>query len=57
VAQVLTGGSYESQREPVVHVGLGDVDRVDTVEVRWPGADDPQVIRDVPADRVLTVRR
>jgi hypothetical protein len=41
----------------VVHVGLGDVDRVDTVEVRWPGADDPQVIRDVPADRVLTVRR
>ncbi len=57
VAQVLTGGSYESQREPVVHVGLGDVDRVDAVEVRWPGADEPQVIRDVPADRVLTVRR
>jgi hypothetical protein len=57
VAQVLTGGSYESQREPLVHVGLGDVDRVDAVEVRWPGADEPQVIRDVPADRVLTVRR
>ncbi len=57
VAQVLTGGSYESQKEPVVHVGLGDVDRVDTVEVQWPGEEDPQVLRDVAADQVLTVRR
>jgi hypothetical protein len=57
VTEVSTGGSYESQREPVVHVGLADVARVASVEVRWPGADEPQVLRDVAADQVLTVVR
>ncbi|QDV34261.1 FG-GAP-like repeat-containing protein [Tautonia plasticadhaerens] len=30
------GGSYQSSGDPRVHFGLGDADRVDSVEVRWP---------------------
>jgi hypothetical protein len=34
--QVKGGGSYLSANDPRVLVGLGDADRVDRVEVRWP---------------------
>ncbi len=34
--QVKGGGSYLSANDPRVLVGLGDVERVDSVEVRWP---------------------
>jgi hypothetical protein len=51
------GGSYESQVPPEVHVGLGEVDAVERIEVTWPGATGPQVLEDVPADRVAVVRR
>ncbi len=57
VTEVSTGGSYESQKEPEVHVGLGDVDRVASVAVEWPGEDDPQVLRDVAANQVVLVER
>jgi hypothetical protein len=33
----VTGDSYRSQASPVVRFGLGDVDRVDRLEVSWPG--------------------
>ncbi len=36
VAQRLGGGSYQSANEPRLHFGLGDAERVDLVEVRWP---------------------
>src|SRR5262249_8675437 len=36
VAQRLGGGSYQSANEPRLHFGLGDGDRVESVEVRWP---------------------
>jgi hypothetical protein len=34
--QVKGGGSYLSANDPRMLVGLGDVERVDSVEVRWP---------------------
>jgi tetratricopeptide (TPR) repeat protein len=36
VAQRLGGGSYQSANDPRLHFGLGDSDRADRVEVRWP---------------------
>lgn len=39
-AQVRThavGEGYRSQGQPLVRFGLGEVDRIDSVEVRWPG--------------------
>jgi hypothetical protein len=57
VVPIATGGSYESQKEPVAHVGLGAATTAATVEVYWPGETSPQRLQDVPADQVLTVRR
>jgi len=35
--QMVTGDSYRSQHANTVHFGLGREDRVDSVEIRWPG--------------------
>jgi hypothetical protein len=52
-----TAGSYESQKPPVFHVGLGGRGSTVRVEVWWPGATDPQVVDDVTPDQLLTVTR
>jgi hypothetical protein len=54
------GYSYLSSNDPRAHFGLGDVRRVDRIEVRWP--DGPvarcrEVFRGGPVDRVVTLRR
>jgi hypothetical protein len=36
VAWRLGGGSYQSAGDPRVHFGLGEAQRVESVEVRWP---------------------
>jgi enediyne biosynthesis protein E4 len=36
VAQRFGGGSYQSAGDPRLHFGLGNSDRVESVEVRWP---------------------
>jgi enediyne biosynthesis protein E4 len=33
---VMSGGSYESSNDQRLHFGLGQADKVDAVEVRWP---------------------
>jgi len=58
VGWISTGGSYESQKPPEFHAGLGDHgDQVERIEVFWPGEQDPQVLENVEPDRVVTVRR
>jgi hypothetical protein len=37
--RIRTCGSYQSASEPVAHFGLGDVPRVDRVEIVWPDGD------------------
>ncbi len=42
------GSSYQSANEPRLHFGLGDAERVESVEIRWPsGRVDRH--RDLPA--------
>ena len=36
VAWRLGGGSYQAAGDPRLHFGLGDADRVESIEVRWP---------------------
>ncbi len=36
VAWRIGGGSYQSSGDPRLHFGLGEADRVERVEVRWP---------------------
>lgn len=46
---------YASSSAGPVHFGLGADSKADVVEIRWP-AGGVQTLRDVPADRVLTVK-
>ncbi len=54
VREVRCGSGYQSQNGLRAHVGLGAFERIDSLEVRWPGGL-RQVLRDLAADRVLTV--
>jgi len=48
------GASYLSTSDPRVLFGLGDVERVDALEVRWPSGEVERVA-DVPIDRYVTL--
>ncbi len=50
------GNGYAGQSDPRLHFGLGDAERVDLVEVRWPDGG-RQYLEDVEADQFLTVRQ
>jgi enediyne biosynthesis protein E4 len=53
---VRSGFSYLAANDPRVHVGLGDLTRIDTVDVRWPdGASERFGPFDV--DQIVTLRR
>ncbi|MEI7608409.1 MAG: CRTAC1 family protein [Rhodospirillaceae bacterium] len=51
---ICAGSGYLSEMEPVAHFGLGELRRIDRVEIRWPdGAE--AVVANPPANRLLTV--
>jgi enediyne biosynthesis protein E4 len=54
VDEVRGGGSYYAQNDLRVHFGLGDVSRIDRVEVRWPNGLEERWT-DVAIDRVVTL--
>ncbi|MCH8344799.1 MAG: CRTAC1 family protein [Planctomycetes bacterium] len=56
VRTITRGFGYLSSSDPRAHFGLGDVDRVDRIEVRWPdGARETFPATDV--DRIVQVTR
>jgi len=55
VSEVRSGGSYLSQNDRRVHVGLGTADRVEQVQIRWPGGA-VETARDLQADRFYVAR-
>jgi len=54
VDEVRSGGSYLSQNDLRLHFGMGSAARADAIAVRWPSGQ-KTVLKDVPADRVLTI--
>jgi hypothetical protein len=52
--EVKSGSSYLGQNDLRVHFGLGDVTRVEKIDVRWPTGE-VETIRDVAADQIVTV--
>ena len=52
---VLSGGSYLSQNDLRIHVGLGSSKRVDRVEIFWP-AGTAEVLTDLTVDRIYDVK-
>ena len=51
--RVSTSG-YLSQSDPRVHFGLGDVTRIDKIEIRWPSGR-VQTLEGQQPNRVITV--
>ena len=49
-----TSTGYASSSDPRVHFGLGRAASASEIEIRWPSGI-RQVLKDVPADRVLPV--
>jgi hypothetical protein len=54
VDEVRGGGSYYAQNDLRVHFGLGDVNRIDRIEVRWPNGLE-EAWTDVSIDRIVTL--
>jgi hypothetical protein len=50
-AEVHSGRGYQSHWGTRLHFGLGTSDRVDRLEVRWPGGH-AEVLEDLEADRL-----
>ena len=52
--EVKSGSSYLGQNDLRVHFGLGDVTRVEKIDIRWPTGD-VETIHDVAADQIVTL--
>jgi hypothetical protein len=58
VSAVTPGSSYLCSNDPCVHFGLGRVDRVDAIGVRWPdGETTEEVFAGPAADQLVVLRR
>ncbi len=51
-----SGGGYLSQHELRIHFGLGEHERIESLEVVWPDGT-RQSMQDVQADRTVTIRQ
>jgi len=56
VAEVRSGGSYVSQNDKRVHVGLGAATAVDRVSIRWPNGRVETTSAALAADRFYVAR-
>ncbi len=45
---------FQSSVEPVLHFGLGNIDRLDSLEVIWPGGK-YQMLKNLPANQTITL--
>jgi hypothetical protein len=54
LADVAPATSYLSSSDPRIHWGLGEVDALDVLEIRWPSGR-RQTLRDVAADQILRI--
>jgi hypothetical protein len=55
VDEVRSGSSYSSNSDMRVHFGLGQIDHIDFVEVRWPGGQ-VERFRDLAVDAIHVVK-
>ena len=53
-AEVRAGGSYLSNNDPRLHVGLATETKISEVAIRWPSGE-KEMIKDLPADFIYTV--
>ena len=56
VDEVRSGGSYLSQSDLRLHFGLGAAQKIDKIEIDWPGGG-RQVETSIPIDRISTLQQ
>jgi len=56
MGEVSSGGSVMSQNDLRLHFGLGKVDTVDAIEVKWPTTQKIERFTQVKANQILTIR-
>ena len=54
--EVHSGDSVMSQSDLRLHFGLGKVETVDTLEVKWPTTQKIEKFSQVKANQILTIR-
>jgi hypothetical protein len=52
--EIHSGGSYLSQNDLRVHFGLGAADKIDSLEIRWPGGA-TEILKGLAADRFYAI--
>ena len=55
LGEVRRGAGFQSSSSPWVHFGLGDRDRLERLEIRWPSGR-VEVLEDIQAGLRLTIR-
>jgi len=55
IDEVRSGGSYISQSDLRVHFGIGKAQKIDMLEIRWPGGQ-TEVLKDIKANQVIIVK-
>jgi hypothetical protein len=55
IDEVRSGGSYISQNDLRIHFGLGKVEKVDVLEIRWPSGQ-VDTLKDVKANQLIYVK-
>jgi enediyne biosynthesis protein E4 len=55
IEETRSGGSYLSQSDMRIHLGLGAAEKVDRIEIRWPSGA-TETLRDIPAGRFYAVK-
>jgi enediyne biosynthesis protein E4 len=53
---VHSGGSVMSQSDLRLHFGLGKIQTIDAIEVKWPTTQKIERFSKVPANQILTIR-
>lgn len=54
--EVNSGSSVMSQNDLRLHFGLGKVDTVDAIEIKWPTTQKIERFTQVKANQILTIR-
>jgi len=56
IDEVHSGGSVMSQSDLRLHFGLGKIQTIDAIEVKWPTTQKVERFTKIPANQILTIR-
>jgi hypothetical protein len=55
VQEVTSQSSYYSHNDSRLHFGMGQSQKVDLIEIRWPNGL-TEMLRDIPVNHIVTIR-